>query len=300
MIPDVDMASPSASISPGASIFTSAPAFAAFNLVRPAGEAGRYVFASPHSGMERPSDFGASPDIGHVALGGGEDRFVDRLVAAGPAHGAPVISGRVSRAYLDLNRDPAELDPALIDDCPPADLSAKTLAGFGVIPRRGGDGMDLYDRRLSFSEARTRIERLHRPYHATLADLMTQTRTRHGTAVLIDWHSMPSRAAGGTERSAPGPDVVLGDRFGAACDPGLTRRLRLLFEQVGWRVGLNAPYAGGYTTQAWGRPAEGFQAVQIELNRALYLNEATLEPSADFARCQAVMDRVVASVCSQE
>lgn len=275
-----------------------------FDLTAARGEAGPFVFASPHSGAIRPADLNPSTELSEASLRSAEDVLVDRLIASGPDHGAPVIAGRISRAYVDLNRDPTELDPALIEGVASEDLSAKTAAGFGVIPRRAGDGRTLYDHRISLAQANARLEAVHAPYHAALAGLMTQARTRHGAAVLIDWHSMPSRAAGGrpagvTGRAVRGVDVVLGDRFGSSCDARLTRRLRSLFEGLGWRVGLNLPYAGGYSTQTWGRPREGFHAIQIELNRALYLNEATLEPSADFPRCHAAIQRVIAAVCAE-
>jgi N-formylglutamate amidohydrolase len=275
------------------------------------GETGSLVFASPHSGSLRPTDLAPDPNLPEASLRSAEDLLVDRLIASGPGHGAPVISGRISRAYVDLNRDPAELDPALIEGlAATAAVSAKTAAGFGVIPRRSGDGRMLHDRRLSLAEATARLEAVHAPYHAALADLMQTARARHGTAILIDWHSMPSRAAGGraagdrtagaSGRAVRGLDVVLGDRHGSSCDARLTRRLRALFEGLGWRVGLNRPYAGGYSTQAWGRPDEGFQAIQIELNRALYLNETTLEPNDDFKRCGKAIERVIAALCAED
>ena len=139
--------------------------------------------------------------------------------------------------------------------------------------------------------AETRIATVHRPYHQALGELMQATRARQGRAVLIDWHSMPARAVGA--------EVVLGDRYGSACSARLTRRLRDLFEGLGWRVSLNRPYAGGWSTQCWGRPDEGFQAIQIELNRAIYLNEATLEPSSDHARVVRALDRVIAGLCAE-
>ena len=277
-----------------------------FALTAARGSAGPLVFASPHSGDLRPADLAPDPALSEASLRSAEDVLVDRLIACGPDHGAPVISGRITRAYVDLNRGPSELDPLLIDGLPEAgEVSTKTAAGFGVIPRRSGDGQTLHHRRLTPAEAKARLETVHAPYHAALADLMEAARTRHGTAILIDWHSMPSRAAGGRPpggagRAVRGLDVVLGDRHGSSCDARLTRRLRALFEGFGWRVGLNQPYAGGYSTQTWGRPPEGFQAIQIELNRALYLDEATLEPSADFERCRSVVARVIAAVCADD
>lgn len=285
---------------------------APFDLTAATGRPGPFVFASPHSGALRPADLNPSPQLSEASLRSAEDVLVDRLIACGPEHGAPVIAGRISRAYVDLNRDPGELDPALIEGLGQrsgqgpdgGEVSAKTAAGFGVIPRRCGDGQALHDHRITLAQATARLEAVHAPYHAALTGLMTQARTRHGAAVLIDWHSMPSRAAGGRPagvagRAVRGVDVVLGDRYGSSCDARLTRRLRALFEGLGWRVGLNQPYAGGYSTQTWGRPGEGFHAVQIELNRALYLNEATLEPSADFNRCRTAIQRVIAAVCAE-
>ena len=272
----------------------------AFEIVA-APSPGPLVFASPHSGAIRPDDLGARPDLPEPSLRSAEDIGVDALIACGPAHGVPLILGRITRAYVDLNRDPSELDPGLIDGLAGTDaLSAKTAAGFGVIPRRSGDGLDLYDRRLTMAEATARLANVHGPYHAALADLMQAARSRHGTAILIDWHSMPSRATGGGTRSRPGLDVVLGDRHGSSCTARLTRRLRALFEGMGWRVGLNQPYAGGWSTQTWGRPADGFHAVQIELNRALYLDEDRLEPSADFDRCRRAVERVIAALAADD
>lgn len=257
------------------------------------------MFASPHSGFIRPIDMGEASGLSLATLRSAEDVGVDRLVRSGPALGAPLIAGLVSRAYCDLNRAPSELDPDLVDGVEEGGRTAKVSAGFGVIPRKAGDGTALYDRRLSLDEACGRLERVHAPYHQRLGDLMRAARDRRGTALLIDWHSMPSRATGGRGRPGRGVDIVLGDRHGSSCRGATMRRVRALFEAQGWRVGLNAPYAGGYATQAWGRPDDGFQAVQVELNRALYLDEATLEPSADYPRFAKALDRVIAGLATE-
>ena len=278
-----------------------------FDLTAARGQAGPLVFASPHSGALRPADLKPSPDLSEASLRSAEDGLVDQLIASGPDHGAPMIAGRISRVYVDLNRAPSELDPVLIKDLdaplPGAEVSTKTLSGFGVIPRRAGDGRALIDHQITLSEAQARLAAVHTPYHAALAGLMEAARARHEAAILIDWHSMPARAGGGRAasdagRAVRGLDVVLGDRYGASCDARLTRRLKAVFEGLGWRVGLNQPYAGGYTTQVWGRPSEGFHAIQIELNRALYLDETTLKPNAHFDRCQAAIQKVIAAVCA--
>lgn len=266
-------------------------------VVHPArGERGMMVFASPHSGGWTPSDMGATEGLSPLSLRSAEDVGVDRLVSVGPGLGAPLIAAEVSRVYVDLNRAPDELDPDLIEGIERSP-SAKVAAGYGVIPRRAGDGADLYDRRLRRQEAQDRLDRVHRPYHDRLAALMQETRALHGTALLLDWHSMPSRAAGAGagRRGGRGVDIVLGDRHGATARGGVTRRMRALFEAEGLKVALNTPYAGGYATQSWGCPDEGFQAVQIEINRALYLDETTLEPSSDHNRFKALLGRVIAA-----
>ena len=270
-----------------------APTDATFSITpAPGVRATPLVFASPHSGTLYPEDMGAAEGLSEASLRSAEDAAVDRLLTAGAAAGAVLIVGRIGRAYVDLNRAPEDLDPVLIagaPEAPPPGL--KTLAGYGVVPRLAGDGTTLYGRRLTLDEARGRIARVHAPYHAALAGLMRAARARHGRAVLVDWHSMPARATGPN-----GPDVVLGDRHGTSCATELTRRLRALFEAQGWRVALNRPYAGGYATQIWGRPDEGFEAIQIELNRRLYWDEAAGAPSVGWGRCGSGVNRVIAAL----
>ena len=256
---------------------------------------GRFVFASPHSGTVYPPGMGVDPALPEASLRSAEDALVDRLIAPGVDLGATVVLGRLGRAWVDLNRDPADLDPVLIEGAADASISARTAAGYGVIPRLTGDGRPLYDRRLNLDEAKERIARTHAPYHAALAEGMRTARDRHGEAVLVDWHSMPARATQGAG-GARGPDVVLGDRHGSSCSAELTRRLRRAFEALGWRVALNQPYAGGWTTQRWGRPSEGFHAVQIELNRALYFDEAARAPGPGWSRTEKGVARVIADL----
>jgi len=271
---------------------------AAFVLTPASGQAGRTVFASPHSGDRRPEDMDPIAGLSPATLRSAEDVGVHRLAASGPLRGAPLVAGGVSRAYIDLNRSPGELDPVLIEDCPTGEATAKVVAGFGVIPRRAGDGTALYGRRLSLAEAQARLARVHAPYHTALSGLMHDARDKHGVALLVDWHSMPSRAAP-AGRSGRGVDVILGDRHGASCRGAVTRRVRALFEAQGWRVGLNSPYAGGYSTQLWGRPDDGFQAIQVELNRALYLDEQTMQPSADHDRFARALEPVIAALAAE-
>src|SRR5690606_26065811 len=164
-----------------------------------------------------------------------------------------------------------------------------------------GRGAPIYDRRLSLAEARARIAAVHAPYHAALAELMETARARFGVAILVDWHSMPSQAGEAERRRTGRPaEIVLGDRHGSACARTVSATLRQLFEQAGWRVSLNQPYAGGYTTQLWGRPAEGFHAVQVEIDRSLYLDEATLAPGPGFERTQRRIARVIEAFAGRD
>lgn len=249
------------------------------------------VFASPHSGSHYPKDMGACAPATSIRMA--EDAAMDKLVDTAPEQGAPLLLATIGRAYVDLNRAANELDPALITGCDTHVPSPKTLAGYGVLHRLGGDRTPLYSRRLSLQEATTRLEKIHRPYHQSLSALMQNSRATTGRALLLDWHSMPERATG-----PQGPDIILGDRHGSSCDAQWTRLLRSLFERQGWRVGLNRPYAGGYATQLWGQPHEGYQALQIEVNRRLYWNEAQQTPSIGWKRCHGVMKRVIADFCT--
>lgn len=244
------------------------------------------VFASPHSGRIYPATLMAASHLSAEAIRRSEDAFVDELIASGPAHGVNLITARLARAWLDVNREPWELDPAMFSDELPAfalGRSARVAAGLGSIARIVCEGQEIYRRKLTFAEAKSRVEAVHAPYHGALAELVGQARKAHGVAVLIDWHSMPSAAA----RSARGrriPDFVLGDRFGASCAASLSGLLARELQEMGYEVARNSPYAGGYTTEFYGCPGLGAHALQIEINRALYLDETALAPHAGFAK----------------
>jgi N-formylglutamate amidohydrolase len=262
----------------------------AFGVRLPDGAAEALVFASPHSGRDYPAELMAAAALDSAAIRRSEDAFVDELIASGPAYGATVITARYARAFIDVNREPYELDPAMFEDELPDFARARTArvaAGLGSIAKVVGEGQEIYRRKLTFAEARRRIEGAHRPYHQALAELIEAAQARHGRAALIDWHSMPSAASSGAmscDRARRGCDIVLGDRFGSACAPELTRLVERQLEAMGYRVARNAPYAGGYTTEFYGRPGEGVHALQIEINRAVYLDESTLTPTAGFIR----------------
>lgn len=241
-----------------------------------------FVFASPHSGSLYPESFVARSRLSALALRRSEDAFVDELFSGAMALGAPMISARFPRAFLDVNRAPDEIDPGMFDgplnvafDAP----SSRVSAGLGVIPRIVRDGAEIYRARLRAEEAEERLRLLYRPYHAALGGLVEQTLTLFGRAVVIDCHSMPSAAAV--------PDIVLGDRYGAASTPALTRHAELCFQLQGFHVVRNTPYAGGYTTLLHGRRDRDIHALQIEINRTLYLDEEHIVRGPRFANVHA-------------
>ena len=252
------------------------------------------VFASPHSGRIYPRRMVEAARISPQTLRRSEDAFVDALIEGAPGAGIVVIVARLARAFVDVNRGPWELDPHMFEDeLPPFARvhTARVAAGLGVIARTVGEGGDIYARKLTFAEARTRVEGVHHPYHETLAGLIADVRERRSLAILIDWHSMPAAAAG-YAFSGAGCDIVLGDRFGAACSPTVSRLVERELRDVGYTVARNAPYAGGYTTEHYGRPAKKVHALQIEVNRALYLNEATLTLTDGFAGLKSRLEQV--------
>ena len=258
-----------------------------FEIWRPHGDVSPLVFASPHSGRHYPADMGASARLGAIAMRSSEDALVDQLIAGAPRHGAAVIVARFARAYVDVNREPYELDPGMFEDELPAFARARTArvaAGLGSIARLVAEGREIYDRKLTFAEAARRIEAVHRPYHDALGALVDQARSAHGGAILIDWHSMPGAAAGQAFGGRRQVDIVLGDRFGSTCSEDLTALVERDLTAMGYVTARNAPYAGGFTTEAYGRPVESVHALQIEISRALYLDEARLAPNSGFER----------------
>lgn len=257
------------------------------------------VFASPHSGRHYPPEMLAAAAVRPDQLRRSEDAFVDQIIAPAREAGAVLILARHGRAWMDLNREPWELDPVMFSDELPEfarGKSARVAAGLGAIARVAAEGREIYARKLTFAEAQARVARTHQPYHDALGRLLARARAAHGMAVLIDWHSMPEAAArtAVTPRHGKGCDIVLGDRFGAACSRKLTDLVERELEGMGYRVARNAPYAGGYTTEHYGKPQQRTHALQIEMSRALYMNEKTLEPTEGLAKLTADVGRLAA------
>jgi N-formylglutamate deformylase len=275
-----------------------AHAEAPFTLVEPLRRTAPIVFASPHSGRRYPAGLLAQSRLGLSSLRRSEDPFVDELFAGAPRHGAALICATVARAYVDLNRDPDELDPDMFIEPlarTAATASPRVQAGLGAVPRISGDGEAIYRQRISLAEARGRIAEVHAPYHAMLRNLVAETNAAFGCAILIDCHSMP-----GAGRQGGGADVILGDRFGAACHPSVTAFIEQALRRMGYRVARNAPFAGGHTTQAYGRPHQNVHAIQIELSRSLYLQERTLTRSLGYERVRTDMAKLAEALAAAE
>jgi N-formylglutamate deformylase len=257
------------------------------------------VFSSPHSGSDYPAALFGRTLLEPLQLRSSEDAFVDELFGGAPAHGAPLLAARVPRACVDLNRAPDDLDPTLIAGASRRFLNPRIAAGLGVIPRVVAEGRPIIEGKLPLAEAQRRIALYWRPYHDRLRQLLAEARARFGMAVLFDCHSMPHDALG----SAPAvrgrrPDLILGDRFGAACDRWLIDAAADIFASAGFAVARNAPFAGGYITQTYGRPPLGTHALQIEIDRALYMDEARIEPLPGFAGVAERIDEAVAQLAT--
>jgi N-formylglutamate deformylase len=267
-----------------------------YTLALPAERTAPIVFASPHSGRHYPPAFVAEARLDPVALRRSEDGFVDEIVAAAPAHGAPLLAATFPRVWCDVNREPWELDPGMFQDPLPAwvnSASPRVGAGLGTIARIVATGETVYRRKLAFAEAEDRIRRCWQPYHAALAALIEETRARFGCCLLIDCHSMPAHPA----QVANPPDFVLGDAHGTAASPRATRAVEETLLGLGYRVRRNDPYAGGYITRHYGRPRDGVHALQLEIARSLYMDETLIERRPGLLGLQRDVTRLIATLC---
>lgn len=249
------------------------------------------VFASPHSGAHYPQAFVAESCLDLATLRRSEDCYVDELFADAPRFGAPLLRALYPRAYLDVNREPYELDPEMFSDQLPRHVntaSARVMAGLGTIARIVSTRREIYRHKLPFAEAERRIEQVYKPYHQALSGLVGRARRQFGFCILVDCHSMPSTGLPlDTSAKSWALDMVLGDRLGQSCSPGVTDAVDRILTDMNYQVVRNNPYAGGYTTQHYGDPANGIHVLQIEINRALYMNEVTLERRSHFAALKA-------------
>ncbi len=269
----------------------------AYELVLPRVRNTCVVFASPHSGSEYSAAFLERSVLDKKAIRSSEDAFVDVLFAAAPRFGAPFIKARAPRAYVDLNRASDELDPALIEGVRRGAGNPRISSGLGVVPRVVANGRAIYRGKLSRKEAEQRLEDIWFPYHARLQELLNESRAMFGEAILLDCHSMPHEAIETLSKRRNGlPDVVLGDRFGAAAAADVMDMVEDALVSAGLNVARNTPFAGAFCARHYGRPSLRQHLVQIEIDRSLYMDERALRPNENFENLRALLSQVIAQV----
>lgn len=273
---------------------------APFTLTEPARQSAPVIYASPHSGRHYPADFVTASALSAHDLRASEDIYVDALFAAAPAQGTPLLQATYARAYLDVNREAWELDPAMFNGPLPGYVNVKSgrvAAGLGTIARVVASGTAIYNTKLDFTDAVWRVNHIYHPYHQEAERLVARTQERFGTALLVDCHSMPSVGGSWGDMKLKNlthvPDFILGDRYGRACAPVVTQTAETLLKDLGYNVTRNSPYSGGYNTRHYGTPATGRHALQIEINRALYVDETTLERHDGFEKLCQDMTRLI-------
>lgn len=262
-----------------------------FSLKRPAHWTSGVIFASPHSGSEYPDWFLESTSLPMNALRSSEDAFVDRLIDAAPEHGAVALSARMPRCLIDLNRGPDEIDPLVVRGIPRHPLNQRTIAGLGVIPRVVAQGRAIHNRPIDRTEAERRIDAYWRPYHLALSSLISEAQANFGQAILIDMHSMPHDAL--SHLHDPRPQFVLGNRYGLSAAARVLDLVAGVIEDEGWSVRRNSPFSGAYICSTYGRPGRNIHVVQVEIDRALYMDEATITPLPEFASFSERMTNVI-------
>lgn len=270
-----------------------------FEIVEPLEWRAPLIFNSPHSGSNYPDAFLSASRIDLPSLRRSEDSFMDELIAGLSALGFPTVRVNFPRSYVDVNREPYELDPRMFSGRLPSFANTRSMrvaGGLGTIPRVVGDGQEIYSARLSVDDALTRIETLYKPYHRALRRLITKVHQTFGAAVVVDCHSMPSI---GVSRDEPRrPDLVIGDRYGTSCAPLLPDMIEHTMTRLGYSIGRNKPYAGGFITEHYGSPAAGLHVVQLELNRAVYMDERRREKGPRFARVAADFTRLAKALAA--
>ncbi len=259
-----------------------------FEIIEPAVWRAPVLFNSPHSGRVYPKEFLASARLDVATLRRSEDSYVDELVAGVVERGHPLMRAHFPRCYVDVNREPYELDPRMFDGRLPSFANTRSMrvaGGLGTVARVVGDAQEIYHQRIPVDDALRRIEGLYKPYHRALRRLLMRAHREFGAAILVDCHSMPSNA--GTRDERPRADIVVGDRYGTSCVTAISETLEASLRDLGYVVSRNKPYAGGFITEHYGNPAAGLNAVQVEVNRALYMDERRHELAPSFKRLAA-------------
>ncbi len=270
-----------------------------FEILEPDACCGPVVFNSPHSGCVYPREFLAASRLDVATLRRSEDSFVDELLFGVLRRGHPLMRAHFPRCYVDVNREPYELDPRMFEGRLPSFANTRSMrvaGGLGTIARVVGDAQEIYGQRIPIDDAIRRIESLYKPYHRALRRLFTRIHRDFGAAVLVDCHSMPSTA--GARDDHPRADVVLGDRYGTSCVPAVAETIETTFRQLGYVVSRNKPYAGGFITEHYGNPTAGLHAIQLEFNRALYMDERRFERTGAFVTLAADLETLAARLAS--
>lgn len=267
-----------------------------FELLAPATWTAPVIFNSPHSGSNYRPELLQMSRLSACGLRKSEDCHVDELFMGCLDHGVPLVRALCPRAWIDLNREPYEFDPRLFEDDLPGYMntsSPRVAGGLGTIPRIVAEGEEIYRGKLKLADALQRVESVYRPYHRMLQALVDESLAKTGMSLLIDCHSMPSTATHTAKMQRSDCSIVLGDRFGAACPPEITNFVEQLFQSEGLSVVRNTPYAGGFITHHYGTPRIGSYALQIEINRSIYMNETSFEPNAGFVPLRATLNRII-------
>ncbi|MCV2881902.1 N-formylglutamate amidohydrolase [Actibacterium sp. XHP0104] len=268
-----------------------------YRLLQPSVQITSVIFSSPHSGRDYPRAFLRDAQLSEHMVRSSEDAFVDMLFDSAPAYGAPFLAAMAPRAYVDLNRASDELDPALIEGLGRVTHNPRISSGLGVIPRVVANGRVIRSGKIPLDEARARLRDYWHPYHDCLQDLLDSAHYTFREAILVDCHSMPHEALDSlARRGGRRPEVVLGDRFGASASSEVVDRIEEAFRRAGLRTVRNAPFAGGYITQHYGRPSRNQHAVQIEIDRSLYMNEQQIRPNSSFEQFRDMMRGVIEEI----
>jgi N-formylglutamate amidohydrolase len=266
-----------------------------FEIIEPAGCAAPVVFNSPHSGSTYPRDFLSTSRLDIETLRRSEDSFVDDLITGVVKRGFPMMRAHFPRCFVDVNREPYELDPRMFEGRLPSFANTRSMrvaGGLGTVARVVGDAQEIYDQRIPVDDALARIESLYKPYHRALRRLFTKLHRDFGAAILVDCHSMPSTAGHRDDR--PRPEFVLGDRYGTSCTAAVAETVEKTLRAMGYSVSRNKPYAGGFITEHYGNPAAGLHAIQLEINRGLYMDERRYARSPDFGKLAADLEILAA------
>lgn len=264
-----------------------------YEIKRPNRSEKPVIFSSPHSGSNYPSDFLAQSGLDLIDLRSSEDAFVDTIFNEAPQFGAFLLKAVYPRSYVDLNRRPDELDFRVIKGVSRVGLTKRTLAGLGVIPRFVGRGKPIQNKMITLEQAKIRLESFYFPYHRFLSDLLSSVRSEHGFAILFDCHSMPNQFNQTIHTRKKTPDIILGDCYGSSCNGELMNKVEHFFREGGFTVERNNPFSGGYITESYGCPSENIHAVQLEINRSLYMDEISIKPNSSFNLLREKISKVI-------